>query len=220
MENKRAPRPFQMWYTVVLLSISHTGWTSFRIPENCNDSNGNVWTLLDVSVKSMVHRFGVIMERITNKWCPNHHALSESQWGKIVSKNSKETLWFRLRLHSHKQCFWVSVCKGHRVKSEDTPILYNHVPTGKARCTTNHCTCNILCGCFLAHKIAQNFARNWGVIPCWFQYWDAVGNTSCVSESTCLPNYTNIARNWTCYPCKDLSTDNHMGPNLIWIVVF
>ena len=50
------------------------------------------------SEKTMVHRFVVIMEHITDKWCPNHHAPSEYQWGKIVSKNSKESLPYLLRL--------------------------------------------------------------------------------------------------------------------------
>ena len=45
----REHRAFPMVYTIVLLNISHNGWISFLIPENCRDSNGSARTLPDLA---------------------------------------------------------------------------------------------------------------------------------------------------------------------------
>ena len=49
----REQRAFQMWYTMVLLSISHIGWTSFRTHKYCNDNGGNTifWVFMHVSLR-------------------------------------------------------------------------------------------------------------------------------------------------------------------------
>ena len=46
----------------------------------------------------MVQRFGVVMESRADKRCPNHHALCEYIWGKVVNKYFKEALLHQLRL--------------------------------------------------------------------------------------------------------------------------
>ena len=154
------------------------------------------------NVQSMVHRYGVIME---------HH---KQVMSKQVKNNGGKLLAKILRthchmswdsIHSHKKCFWVFVCKWHGAQPEYTPILCNHVPTGKARCTSQHCICNIWCGCSLAHKIIQKFPMNSGVIPCWFQNWTAASNTSHVFESTSSQLYkifeeTNIVTRKRIFP--------------------